>query len=93
MQSVKTMFNVVIVFSKTLDPTSDLTQELFNRFQPLMCAVVSAQFKLSTKNVATEIAKQINIRQHFLQIIAYMGSGFDNLRLKYNRLLYSKPYG
>ena len=56
------MFSIVIVFCKTLDPPSDLTDKLFKRLQQLECAVVSAYFKLSTKNVATKMAQRIDER-------------------------------
>ena len=59
-----TMFDVEVVFSKTLYPASDLTDRLFKSLQPLECAVISTHFKLSTENVATEMTQQIDERQH-----------------------------
>ena len=61
-----TMFNVVVVFSETFDPPSDLTDGLLKSLQPLKCAVVSTHFKLSSKNVATEMTQRIDERQHLL---------------------------
>ena len=76
------MFNIVIVFSETLDPPSDLTDGFFKSLQPLECALVSAHFKLSTENVATKIAQRIDKRQHLFAGNRVFGSGFNNVRLK-----------
>ena len=50
------MFDVVIVFSETLDLASDLTDRLFKSLDPLECALVSTNFKLSAEDVTTEMA-------------------------------------
>ena len=59
-----TMFDVVVVFSKTLDLASDLTDRLFKSLQPMECAVISTHFKLSTENVAKEMTQRIDERKH-----------------------------
>ena len=64
MLPARTMFNIVIVFSETLDSPSDLIDKLFKSLQPLECAVVSTNFKLSAENVAKEMAQRIDERQH-----------------------------
>ena len=93
MLPARTLFDIVIVFRKTLDPPSYLTDGLFKRLQPLECAVVSAHFKLSTQNVATEMAQQIHQRQHL-----FAGNCVLAFRLWqraaeiWNRLLNSGPY-
>ena len=77
------MVDIVVVFSKTLDPPSDLTEGLFKRLHPFKCAVISTHFKLFTKNAATEMTQQIDERQHLFAGNCVFSLFFDNVRLKY----------
>ena len=83
MLSAGTMFVVVVVFSETRDPPSDLIDGLFKSFQSLECAVISTHFKLSTENVATEMAQRIDKRRHFFAGNCVFAFGFYNVQLKY----------
>ena len=51
----RTVLDVEIVFGEALDPPRDLTDWLLERSKPLQRAVICADFKLLTEDVAAEV--------------------------------------